>query len=676
MTTPTHDQELENLKVTIDDAKNAVRQWALANGGPTVGKAALAIHFGVKLAEIDESQAKAIVDHFTDPANDGDPAAVAEAKRAYEEVCREEERREAAERAKREVEMAPIDDAAELPRDLSGALIWAIHGRGQFDGAYTHGNMYFGFDQRLCRPWCGPGESLTEVEDELHCHGGQVVDAEIPCGLDGDRRLPVLLDDKPTFFAVDGWRLLVLEKCAVSGAITKAAHDLLARLTGAAFAVGNDVYVVCRLGGDNYPAPDWRTAKHERFSAGEVNGRLYLSGHQAFDTSRLIWATEECGDCSEVVDELVEEASREEERREAAERAKREADNQRRRQEEADGAAHVLRLRSTAAPRTAEVARGPLIEGFLWPAKVGVIGGPAKSFKSNIAIELGVAVAHGGRFLDYAPEPEETGPVILFSAEFDDDGDLFTRIDAVTEARGVADTGRLFASAELPDLFDPDRMASLSAAVIGKGAKLVIIDPCYQETQRVRDEASDGALLDYLMPLRHLAKESGAAVMLVNHFTRGKRHASQEPSLGDLKGSAYEKFARQWILVNKTKDLKDGKATLQLVSGSAGSQSHCGRYKLEIDQGGSKPTQWVTHLTDKAAEPAASAAKGRGPTAAMRAVLDSLDATEFRTVAAIRKASNLNGSRAKAAIDRLVEEDAIEVGETDSGFTGYRKSQG
>src|SRR2546426_5755934 len=87
-----------------------------------------------------------------------------------------------------------------------------------------------------------------------------------------------------------------------------------------------------------------------------------------------------------------------------------------------------LRPRDPGEPRW-------LIEGLWGACAVGVIGGPPKSFKSWLALEMAVAVASGkpalGRYVVAKP-----GPVLVYSAE-DAPIQVRERVASLAQARGT-----------------------------------------------------------------------------------------------------------------------------------------------------------------------------------------------------------------------------------------------
>jgi hypothetical protein len=83
-----HKKPATQEKIKLEQAKDAVVAWAHANGGPAVAKDALAKHFGIKMSEMDESQAEAVFIHFT--GGEIDPAELMRLKQLREAKLRQE----------------------------------------------------------------------------------------------------------------------------------------------------------------------------------------------------------------------------------------------------------------------------------------------------------------------------------------------------------------------------------------------------------------------------------------------------------------------------------------------------------------------------------------------------------------------------------------------------------
>lgn len=318
----------------------------------------------------------------------------------------------------------------------------------------------------------------------------------------------------------------------------------------------------------------------------------------------------------------------------------------------------------------------PLIPGLLWPGEPAVLSGPSKCFKSHIAAELAVSVADGSRAFGSFAAPGAPGAVMLAASEFYTETDLKSCIDKIRTARGVVDSGRLLASIRPVNLQNETDTAMLCKVMRAKGVKLLVIDPIYS-TSDAMTEAEQAELGE---TIRGICTETGAAVLVVCHTTRSNgRKPGALPSLADVKGPIFEKLARGWLLVNEAKRFRagEGKASLNVITGNH--RGYSGRYSLEVDQGGSQPSRWVTVLADKSAEQAATAATPTTPSnepspELQERVLALLADGEVRSKSAIARAIGAQNAKAEPVLDWLAAWGEIEHAKPKRGATGYRLS--
>ncbi|MGH7477720.1 MAG: AAA family ATPase [Longimicrobiales bacterium] len=171
--------------------------------------------------------------------------------------------------------------------------------------------------------------------------------------------------------------------------------------------------------------------------------------------------------------------------------------------------------------RAAQIAAaGPttpawLVDSLWGQGAVGVLGGPPKSCKSWLALELATATASGrpclGRFA--VPEP---GPVLLYAAE-DSPLQVRQRLEQLCRARGAD-----FDSLDLGLLTEPslriDRPADverLHATLAQRPYRFLILDPYVRLQGADENHASEVAAI--LATLRELSRAYSLALLLVHH---------------------------------------------------------------------------------------------------------------------------------------------------------------
>lgn len=173
----------------------------------------------------------------------------------------------------------------------------------------------------------------------------------------------------------------------------------------------------------------------------------------------------------------------------------------------------VVRASDLKAPDIKETRW--LIESLWGAGAVGVIGGPPKSCKSWLALEMAVAVASGklclGRYT--VPKP---GPVLVFAAE-DPPVQVRERLAHLARARGT-DFGPLDVHLILdPELrLDrPEDLVRLRLTLAKHRPRMLILDPYVRLQSSDENNATEVARV--LGALRTLSRTFACAILVVHH---------------------------------------------------------------------------------------------------------------------------------------------------------------
>ena len=170
---------------------------------------------------------------------------------------------------------------------------------------------------------------------------------------------------------------------------------------------------------------------------------------------------------------------------------------------------------------------------WLWPSripfgKLTVIDGDPGTGKSTLTIDLAARVSNGGRMPDGASSerPGKAG-VVLVSAEDGAADTIRPRLDAagadcervhlLTDVEGIDDDGKV----KRRPWTMPQDIDMLAELVVTTGARLVVIDPMNAVLSTAVDSYRDQDVRVALAPLARVAEETGAAIVLVRHLTKG-----------------------------------------------------------------------------------------------------------------------------------------------------------
>lgn len=171
----------------------------------------------------------------------------------------------------------------------------------------------------------------------------------------------------------------------------------------------------------------------------------------------------------------------------------------------------------------------------LWQREgVGILGGPAKSAKTWLALDIAVSVASGTDVLDTF-EVKDPGGVLYVSAE-GGQAHIKRRLASLCVHRGLLLSDlRLDIIPHAVRIDTPEGIHRLDASVARKGPKLLILDPLIR-LHRV-DENSAAHVSALLSSLTELQQKYALSVIVVHHM--GKRGSqSGEPSGLDFRGSS------------------------------------------------------------------------------------------------------------------------------------------
>ncbi|MFO0879961.1 MAG: AAA family ATPase [Gemmataceae bacterium] len=227
-----------------------------------------------------------------------------------------------------------------------------------------------------------------------------------------------------------------------------------------------------------------------------------------------------------------------------------------------------------------------LIKRLMVAGQPTVLGGPMKSLKTSIAIDLAVSLASGAPFLGafdvYKPQrvavlSGESGPFTLKETA-----------NRVCATRGLALAAMpIVWMFKLPALADPSHRLRLRDGLAADGIGVLIVDPLYL-TLLAGSTGIEAANLFQMGPLlRSVADaclEAKTTPVLVHHCNRPATRKVEPLGLEDLAFAGCAEFARQWLLINRREPHAPGQpARLRLAAGGSCGQS--GLWAVTIDEG-------------------------------------------------------------------------------------------
>ena len=229
-----------------------------------------------------------------------------------------------------------------------------------------------------------------------------------------------------------------------------------------------------------------------------------------------------------------------------------------------------------------------LVEQILVDGQPGVIGGPKKGMKTSIAIDLAVSLASGTPFLGVFAVPMQMR-VGVISGESGGIANVQETAQRICKARNITlPECAMQWSNRLPNLdCAADRMA-LTASLREHSIRVVLIDPLYLCLPSGGKLISGGNLYE-IGPLLRCAGEAclsaGATPVFVHYTTKASGKKPESLTLDHLALAGIGEYARQWIMLSRTRSYQLGTGHHELLMSVGGNAGQSGSWNVIIDEG-------------------------------------------------------------------------------------------
>jgi replicative DNA helicase len=230
-----------------------------------------------------------------------------------------------------------------------------------------------------------------------------------------------------------------------------------------------------------------------------------------------------------------------------------------------------------------------LVDQILTRTEPCIVGGPRKSLKTSLILELAIALASGRPFLGQFPV-RRPAKVLFLSGE-SGAAALQETLRRVCQARGIDPDdldGRLSLGFNLPRLSCPDDLDALARFVRDHGIEVVIIDPlylCLFDSSNRLDPANLFDVGPMLKRISDACTSAGATPILIHHLRKNRDRPDDPPELEDLAFAGVQEFARQWILIGRRERYEPGTGDHRLWLTVGGSAGHSGNWAVDIAEG-------------------------------------------------------------------------------------------
>lgn len=225
-----------------------------------------------------------------------------------------------------------------------------------------------------------------------------------------------------------------------------------------------------------------------------------------------------------------------------------------------------------------------LVDGVLVAGDFAIIGGPEKSLKTSLLVDMFINIAIGGRFVG-AFDVIEPQPTLLFSGESGKPNlqDISRR---VAQRYGVAlsDIENYSISVDLPQFDCESDLKEFARIVDDHGAKVVGIDPMFLALGDAGNDAGNMFAIGPLLRKFYFMCAEREITPIIAHHTTTMQLGSI-PKLSNLAWSGFKQAAGQWILLNRRTEYQPGSGEHELMMVTGGRAGHNLMRAVDIREG-------------------------------------------------------------------------------------------
>lgn len=228
-----------------------------------------------------------------------------------------------------------------------------------------------------------------------------------------------------------------------------------------------------------------------------------------------------------------------------------------------------------------------LVEGVLVRGQPTVIAGPKKTLKTNISIDLALALGHGGLFLTRLNVPNAVRVGVMSGESGAATIQETARRIALSKNWTLENFTGVFWSFDVPQLNNHKHVEALTRFIADYELEVLILDPTYLMMLGLGQDAGNLFVVgEYLKSIGDVAQATGCTPILCHHLKKSIQEPYEPAELENIAWAGFQEFVRQWILLNRrVKYDPDHGGHHELWMSVGGSAGHSGLWGLNIDEG-------------------------------------------------------------------------------------------
>ncbi len=239
-----------------------------------------------------------------------------------------------------------------------------------------------------------------------------------------------------------------------------------------------------------------------------------------------------------------------------------------------------------------------LVERVLAADQPMVIGGPHKTLKTSMVLDLAVSLATGTKFLNTFGVPRAC-KVAVFSGE--SGGQTISEtLQRICRSKGEEPKEcDVLCGLTLPRLGSVADRKELRHLLRDNGIELLVVDPLYlcMGGDRPVSVSNLYEVGPVLARFTDTCRRAGATPVLVHHTTKPASAKRTAMTLNDLAFAGIAEFARQWLLVGRAAEYRPGSGVHDLALSVGGSAGHSSGWSVRVDEGRDAGTRrWAVRV--------------------------------------------------------------------------------